>query len=385
MMVKRARDYLAMILVSILFYIPMFIRTPNFAFLGNDSYYFLNYIFYQTKLQVSTFIQESLFGLLPANILVLKLIMLLITILCLIIFYETVETIKKNRGLLASLFLLNTFWFSWIFMKLEDDLFGLPFVLISLYFLVRYLYKTDRTKLLDLNIILSLAFLFIGVLIWNYAIYFVIAFLFISQFHKLYIFASLTLIPFLPRLIIAIRPNLLISENQPLKAIIVLCLIGFLYFKKVRLKETWLAVLVFSCLSLINIKLIYILVPILLLSFVNVDLNESLKIRNTIIFVLVLLFSVAVYQNMITYPTNKEYELVSIAQEYSLMQNKEIYFNWSVGYFAIWHNFDAKDFGSVPAKETDYKNKIIVTTKLDKKIKSCEIIKKSKWLTLASC
>ena len=223
---KRARDYLAMTLISILFYIPMFIRTSNFAFLGNDSYYFLNYIFYSVPLHVSGFAQKFLFGLLPANVLVIKLIMLFITILCLVIFYETVETIKKNRGLLASFFLLNTFWFSWIFMKLEDDLFGLPFVLVSLYFLVRYLYKTDRNRFLDINIILSLSFLFIGILIWNFAIYFVIAFAIISKFHKLYILALFSLIPFAHKLFIGILPSLVISENQPLKAIIVLALIN---------------------------------------------------------------------------------------------------------------------------------------------------------------
>jgi hypothetical protein len=270
-------------------------------------------------------------------------------------------------------------------MKLEDDLFGLPFVLVSLYFLVRYLYKTDRNRFLDINIILSLSFLFIGILIWNFAIYFVIAFAIISKFHKLYILALFSLIPFAHKLFIGILPSLVISENQPLKAIIVLALIGFLYLKNIRLKETWVTILVFSVLVLVNVKFIYILVPILLLSFANVDLNRSLKLRNAIIFILVLLFSVAVYQNLITYPTNQDYELVSIAQEQSLIEQKEIYFNWSVGYFAIWHKFDAKDFGTVPAYETDYKNKIILTVSMDKKISSCKIIKKSKWLVLTSC
>jgi hypothetical protein len=90
----------------------------------------------------------------------------------------------------------------------------LPLVLLSLYFLVRYLYVDERKKYFDKNIILSLGFLFLGVLMWNYAVYFVIAFLFISQYHRLYILANLFLIPFLFKLIISIRPNFLISHYR---------------------------------------------------------------------------------------------------------------------------------------------------------------------------
>jgi hypothetical protein len=385
MISKRARDYLAMILSSIVFYIPLFLRSFNYPFIGNDSYYFLNYIYYNVPLHVSSFVQEFLFGLFPANLFVIKLVMLFTTIISLIIFYETVEVIKKNRGLLASLFLLCYFWFSWIFIKFEDDLFGFPFVLLSLYFLIKYLYSNNKKINLDWNIILSLFFLLIGVLIWNFAVYYLIAFLFISQFHRLYIFSNLCLLPFLPKLINGVMPSFLISENFPIKGLLVLMLFSFLYFKEFRLRETFVALIVFSALTLINTKFIYITIPILLLNMSNLALNNNQKLKKAIIFLLVLFFSIGMYQNLIMYPSVNEYELVSIAQQLEKDTSKEIYFQWSLGYFAIWHNFDAKHFGSVPLEEMDYKNKIILTVNGDKKIESCKIIKKSKWITLAEC
>lgn len=103
------------------------------------------------------------------------------------------------------------------------------------------------------------------------------------------------------------------------------------------------------------------------------------------IFLFMLFFSIAMYQNIITYPTSNEYDMLSIAQQLEKGTSKELYVNWGVGYFAIWHGFDAKHYGSTPAIEEDYQNKIILTTKHDKKIENCEIIKKSKWLSLANC
>jgi hypothetical protein len=385
MISKRARDYLAMILSSIVFYIPLFLRSFNYPFIGNDSYYFLNYIFYDVPLHVSSFVQEFLFGLFPANLFVIKLIMLITTIISLFIFYETVELIKKNRGLIASLFLLCYFWFSWIFIKFEDDLFGFPFIMLSLYFLIKYLYSDTKKKYLDKNIIFSLFFLLIGVLIWNFAVYYLIAFLFISQFHRLYLFSNLCLLPFLPKLINGVMPSFLISENFPIKGLLVLMLFSFLYFKEFRIKETFPALIVFSALTLINTKFIYITIPILLLNLSNVSLKHNKKLKNVMIFLLLLFFSISMYQNLIMYPSVNEYELISIAQQLEKDTSKDIYFQWSLGYFGIWHNFDVNHFGTPPKNEIDYKNKIILTVNGDKKIESCKIIKKSKWITLAEC
>jgi hypothetical protein len=386
---KKARDYLAMILISILFYVPLFVRSTNFPFLGNDSYYYLNYIFQNTALHISTssFVTEFVFGLFPANIFLIKIIMLIFTITSLIIFYETVEYIKKNRGLVASLFMLSAFWFAWIFIKFENDLFAFPFVLISLYFIVRYTYKsTPKQEWLDKDIILSLFFLFIAVIIWQYAVLFLIAYLILTKGHKMYWFAFALLIPFLPKLIRFIFTfSFKISENAPIKGLLILCFFAFLYLKEIRLKDTFLVVIVFTCLTAINYKVIHILIPILFLSFANIDINSNQKIKYTIIFLLILFLSIGVYQNFITYPTHKEYDLITIGVLTAEQQDKEYYVNWSIGYFGIYHNLDVMHYGTVPKEEIDYKNKIIITTNADKKIKECEILKKTKWISLANC
>lgn len=389
MIIKRARDYLAMTLISIVFYIPMFLRTANFPFLGNDSYYYLNYIFYDVPLHVSTssFVTDFVFGLFPANLLTIKLVMLGLTILSLIIFYETVEFIKKGKGLLASSFLLSAFWFSWIFLKFENDLIALPFVLLSLYFIVRFTYKqTAKQEWLDEDIVLSLFFLFIAVIIWQYAVLFIIAYLIITKGHKMYWFAFALFLPFLPKLLRYLFTfSFKISENAPIKGLLILCFFSFLYFKDIRLKETFPVVIIFTVLTAINYKVIHILIPILFLSFTNLHLKANKQIKFAILFILVLFFSIAIYQNLITYPTNQDYELITIGVSTAKELNKEIYFQWSVGYFAIWHKLDAIHFGTVPNEEVLYDNKIIVSFVGDKKIENCKLIQKTKWLTLSDC
>jgi hypothetical protein len=382
----RTNNYLALSLISILIYIPLFIRKSNIPFLGVDSYYYINYIFHSTPLHVHNIAQEVLFNLFPANLVIIKLVMLLVTISCAFIFYEIVEFIKKGKGFLASAFLLTFFWFSWIFIKFENDLFGFPFVLLSLYFLIKFVYSEHKKKWFDWNIMLSLFFLFIAVLIWNFAIYFLFAFLFISKYHRLYLASSIfTFTLFSTQIISRLMPHLAISENQPIKGLIVLMFLAFLYLKDIRLQETWVAVLVFTALTFVNAKMIYITVPILLLSFVNININTSNKVKNAMIFFVLLFLCINLYQNITTYPTTKDYELISIAQIESIKQDKEIYYQWSVGYFAIWLGYDAIHYGTVPREDVSYENKIILTIKNEKKIRNCKIIDESRWLSLASC
>lgn len=385
MFIKRYYNHIFLIILSIILYIPLFLRNSNIPFIGVDSYYYINYIFHQTELHVSTFVQEFIFSLFPANLFVIKFIMLITTIACVLIFFETVEVIKKNRGFIASCFFLSFFWWSWIFIKLENDLFGLLFVLISLYFLIRYVFLDKSKVFFNKNIILSLFFLFIGVLIWNFAVYFLIAFLFISQYHRLYVIACLFLIPFFHRFITGLLSNINISENQPIKGFVVLMFLAFLYFKEIRLNETWIAVLIFTGLTFVNAKLLYITVPLLLLSFVNVNINNNKRIKKAILFLIILFFGITIYQNIITFPTDSDYELLTIAHLKEIELNKELYVTWSLGYFAIWSGYPAIHYGTIPSEYIPYENKLILTLNKDKKIENCKVLKKSRYLTLADC
>lgn len=383
---RRLRDYLILFSSIFIVYLTVFLRNINIPFLGNDSYYFLNYIFYDVPLHVSGHVQEVLFGLFPANIFFIKIIMFFTTLSIVFIFYETIRLIHNNRALIPSILLLCTFWFGWIFIKLEDDLFGFLFVVISLYFLIRYLFKDKcNNKLFNINIILSLIFLLIGVLIWNFAIYFLFAFLILSRFHKLYVIGSLVSLYFIKNLFFGILPNLHVSENFPIKAIIVLSFFFFFYKKEYRNKQIYPAILTFSIISLINLKFIYILIPILLINYAFVDINKSEAIKKYTYGVIFMFLIMLCYQNFITYPTNNDYGLFSIAQTTSIELNKELYFDWNVGYFAIYHGFDAKHFGNPNMKLDSYENLVVLTSKSDPKIKNCKEIEKSKFLVLASC
>lgn len=367
--------------LSLFFFIPIFLRIV--PAISPDSFYFLNSIFGKTILLdgLTLPLGKFIFSLIPANIFVIKLIQLIVTTISLIIFYFVGEKVSKGVGLIASFLLISSLFFSKIFIRLEDDLFALPFLFLSLYFLISTVEK-EKLPFFDRNIILSLLFLFIACNIWGFSVFFIPLFLIISKYHKLYILAQVPFIIFLPKIIGLILPSFKVSENLPFIGILPISIFAYVFLKKYRYKPLFLVIIISSILTIINFKFLFIAIPFLCLATGYFFIKSNIKAQQIIIIIFSILFIFSLYSNYISYPNNKDinllFEVVKIADEL----NTTYTISWSVGYIAEWYGFESKGKGAYTSYTPEG---IVLTTNNDKLVKDCNIINKSKILQLVKC
>jgi len=386
----KSRNLLILFIITLLLFCIYFLRSSQVPFIGIDSYYFLNYIFSGTALHVTGVVGTFLMSLIPTNIYWIKLIMFVVTLVTMYVAYKCAELYDSKHALVYPLSLLAFIFFSLIFFKFEDDLFALPFLFSSLYFIIKYQISTKPKKLFDRNIILSILFLIISISIWKYTVFFILAYLFISNFNWIYILASSSLFLFYQELIGSIIPNNLVAENMMAffsgrVAGGVIFLLFFLYLKKSMITKNKYAIYFFSILTLLNFKFIYILTPILLLNNINLLKNITLDKHKVIYFIWFVFLIGTINQIIISPPSYSDYELLGIAQSTAIDLNKEIDYSWGIGYYAIYQNIDVNNFGTTPITEIDYSNKIIVAEKNNPIYSSCKKIKKGKWFEIINC
>jgi hypothetical protein len=387
---KKVRDYLIILFITLVVFLVYFLRSSHVPFLGIDSYYFLNHIFYGSDLFVTGFFGTFIINLLPANIFIIKLIMFFITLLTLFIAYKCAELYENKYALIYPLSLLAFISFSLVFFKFEDDIFSLPFLFGSLYFIIRYQLSSKLNKIFNKNIILSVLFLGISILIWKYTVLFILVYLFLTNFHYIYILLSSVFIIFYKSFLFTILPNNLIAENS--MAFIsgniaggIIILLFFLFLKKSMIRENRLAIYLFSVLTLLNYKLIYILTPILLLNNIKLLKNISLDKHKVIYFIWFLFLIGTVNQIIISPPSYSDYKLIGVTQSLETQLEKDTIYNWGYGYFAIWNKIDTNYFGSTPIDKISYKNHLVVIEKNNPLVSNCEKIEKGKWFELVNC
>lgn len=373
---RTEKEYIALILLTILIFIPLFIRPEVIGYA--DTYYYLNYIFGKSdSMRVSLPIIQSFFSIFPASFLFIKMVMLCISLFSVLLFYKTCKLITDKAIYPAILLLLFT-PFSKIFMTFETSLFGLPFIFLSLYFIVKYKMKPNK-KIFDFDIIFSLYSLFFAVIFWRFTIYYLPVFLIMTGFNLFYVFSNILLIPFIPKLLLVARPNILILENHPFVGVKPMLLLFPAYLRKFNI----VPVLLLSWLTLFNYKFIYLLVPIALINIAvlfNKECNPMLKFLSVFGFV-ALLLSTLMFSVTATPNTDID-NAITQAKHVQNDLNKEVSINWSFGYYAIWHGVDTNYYGTY--KKREYKG-FTVTVPNDKGLENCREIEKHKSVWIYDC
>lgn len=337
----KAKEIIAIIILCIIFFIPLFLRPVAYPVNGMDSYCFLNYIWGVTnQIPESAPLSYLVMSVLPPNILFIKLLMLLITIFSILIFCKAGEHIKPGYSILIALILLSNLFFNKLLIRFEDDIFGLPFIALSIYFMVKYLYKTNKQDKKQLY--LSLFFWGVSCLFWKFSVYLIFLYLFWTNFNiETTLISIFTGTIFYKQLWNGLVGNLLIVENSPIVGILVLFIpmLFFLYSKKTNPKyDTIKYALWFSLLLLIlNVKFVLLIYPFLAIHYVlTIEKQpETIKIINYI--VLIVIFLIATMQNFTAPPNNQYIDLIHVAKsEQKLNPNKEINVSWDFGYLYSW-------------------------------------------------
>lgn len=382
------KELLLIIIVASLFSMPLFFRTQPLGI--DDPYYFFNHVFEKSDYfsETTTFAKVLIFDQLPANVTLINIILIINFLISLIIFYYIVRMYSSRYAYLVVIAFSVFLFFSGVFLRLEDDAFAIPFMLMSLFFIIRYQLKKNfyvtffRNRLhkilyFDNNIILSLLFLFISVNIWRFTIYLIPIFLIMTYFEKLYVIATISILPFFYKLFFNILPSSTYQEYMPLNAITPIFFLIPIYFF-IKDKYTRIAVFILTIFSLLANKYVLLLIPILFINLATLLEQNKVKYTQNILIYLVVIFFIAgtltIYNGM---PSNKQDELFDITQQL----DKTVNIDWSFGYFAIWKNIEGVPYKT---KENVYKN-YVLTFKNNKNIENCEKIKEEGEIGLYFC
>ena len=354
------KQILVIFLAVCIFLLPLFF-IPHI--IGGDTYYYVNHIFGIVPLPdsepiLSVWIMNNI----PANYLAIKLIMVLVTFLTCLAISKCGELFDDRFGWLAGLFLLGTLFFTTIFINFENDMFGFMFIAWSLFWILRYTISGEEKDLW-----FSIILICIAGLIWEFAIYFLLIWVIISKFNwKLtLIFLVLFGLHFV-NFFKGIIPNTLIQENM--FGLGLMCLVFFItcYMKDTRFKLLYPAILVSTVLALVNLKFVYVVIPLLVISLA-VTLTKLPK--EAVIFTVLSLLVVFVVVSLTilnAYPNQDINELFSKAQSIkeNRFPNKDIRPVWDFGYYWIyWTKKPYELFGSTkPTPKTG----IVITREFEK-------------------
>jgi hypothetical protein len=386
----KNKDYLWILLFTTLLFIPIFLRGVNVPFFGGDPYYYLNFIFHGIPLHLHHVGVSHFFSLFPPNLLVIKFIMFVVAFFCGVVFYHTINLIKKGCAIYGVGLLFSLVWLNWIFVKFENDLFGFLFVLLGLYFLVRYRVQDSCScvVLFNKNIILSLFFLGVGCFIWGFAVFYLYLFLFISGFHLYYVVGVFFSFLFFRTLLSKLLPSFQIAENQPLVGLFFIIVLCFLYLKRYRVSFLWGAIALGSIFLVLNLKFLYILLPVLLLQISMVDLsNNSYKksIRNFVVGIIFVMFVLSFYLSFFTFPSYSDYSLFRVTQTSEVYDAESVYFTWSTGYFVGYHSGDVFHAGSPPVDQNNFISGFVFAFLRDPNVSDCFLLEGSTNVGLFNC
>lgn len=382
------KNYIYLFLLIIILFIPTFLRPDNSPVAGADSYYFLNQIFDKTNYdELTTPISNFIFHIMPTDLFLIKLIMLIISICCVYIFYNTLKiSYSRNTSFFGAFMLISTVYFSKVLFLLEDDLFGLLFLLVSLF----YIEKFNKSKRnightiteTTIYLLLSIIYCVLATSIWKFCIFYFLLFLILTNFNKLYLIICIAIIPFSIKLINFIIPNVMVSENRVgiIGIFTALCFMGlYINFKEMR-EDLKIPIIIFSALFILNSKMMFVIIPIMIIAVCGI--YESNKyIRNSFIIIQIILFIGTINYSVFDFPNNSDYQVLKFCKEQELNYNTTLEVEWGAGYYAQYNGIDSNYFGHY--QEQDYRKKLYYST--SRNAKGCETLKKGSKTTCYYC
>jgi hypothetical protein len=324
---------------------------------GADGYYFGNYVCGLTKDIETDVLAKAFFSILPCNEIVLKGLLFVIFFACLLILVAASELFNKKNGWLAGyFFFLQTQWIH-PFMELENDVLAFPFLFLSIYLFCRGIVEKNQAwKVLALvSIIIAAGF-------WKGAIFYLVA------YSLTFLPALLLFLAGLPRLFNEffgyLVPKLVSSDVLPV--------LGFFqnYFLLIAfilpIPELFPAMVWFSLLSILNLKLAIHVVPFLAMSMV-VTFNYLLKspkkeaayLSKILLIIPILMVGIVFFGVFIQYPQAQTIEAI----DYAIQEAKGTTINndWDLGYWIEWrHGIPLYWGGEGPVKP--FKGTIVLTS-----------------------
>lgn len=364
------------------------------TFLGADTFYFYVFSCGQENIpNIDTPIVSKLFfQLMPCSILAFKLLFFVAIFASTIIVGKTGELFDKKNGWMAGVFVFISIAWIHTFVQIEDDILGIPFLLIANYwFLKAGIDKSNGHEIAAVALVVLT-----GALLWKGALLYLVVYTFFSTLSIIILYASLFYIGF--GAIKGLVGNTLVQEN--LNGFFLSMLgartLGFghgfgLLGMYLLTKRIWLVVPFFVAM-LVNSKWAVHLSPFLGigLMFLLVDLN-NLRIKKGIvfkeawankhflsIFIVMALFSTAALSVGLLFQHPNEVQLEASEYIVEIADGKNIDNDWSYGYYLMFFGGTTQTFGGGWPRYTESCNDSYLLTENPAPYQGCTLLKEWK-------
>ncbi|KKN67091.1 hypothetical protein LCGC14_0464380 [marine sediment metagenome] len=358
-----------LLLFSLLVFAPYFLRDD---LVGYDSYAFLNHVcnesYEHSPLNTNTPIATEILNLIPCNILLIKAILFFLFSSSVLIIAKTGEIVNKENGWLAGLFAFLAFLFVQNFVKFENDVFSLPLIFLSYYFLLKAENEKPIPTWLEKGKILYskklwyslIAFALLGIasLIWGAAGFVIIG---MGLLHWRYFLLSIPVIAVYGKdLFAAIAASDIIIENIPVRGMIGLLILNYAFLTPVLLGLTYFL----GFMALMNAKFAILVVPLLAVGCVNLFNHPRLK--NLKIFFVTLSIVLALGVGFLVFssapPSPMDWESIDYALDLHNSTGKPIKNEFWLGYMLQSKGYETDNWGFYDFRWLDDTNGYIVVT-----------------------
>jgi len=386
------RILIILLVLTILFFIGLFIRTNPFLYY--DSYSYANYVFGITpEIPINTpIIGEWIFNVLPESVRGIQIIMLGIMLASAYICSKIGELYEKDFGWLAGVFFFGALFTNTIFLKLETDLFAIPFLLSTWYLLKRYA-MNPTNKLFNPYLLMSGVTLIISGLIWKASIYLIPLFLIVSRYNIYYIIATAGILFVWKDFVYGLAPILFtgmknfIRENLIIIGIVNIGILFWGMLKANRIKELEVAFWVYLLIALLNLKLSFIFFWIVALNCAYSFNKQNYRVRYGTILSIVFIIIALGFSYINAIPTNDLNDMIGVYQNTEIEgYTKEV--NWDYGYFYTYlTKQDTNHYGGYSRRILNFENKIALTYPGDEILQdyNCEFLEKKKEIAIVKC
>ncbi len=344
---------IGLLILSVLIFSPYFLRED---LVGYDSYTFLNHScineYTHSPVNRNTPIATIIMNLLPCNIVGIKIILLSLFSASVLIIAKTGELVNKENGWLAGIFAFLAFIFIQNFVKLENDVFALPLIFLSYYFLLKAETESKWNRLIAFGLLGLASF------IWGATGFVIIG---IGMMHfTLFLLAIPVIAIYGKDLFAAVAASGIIIENAVVRGMIGLLILNYAFLTPVLPVLTYFL----GFMALLNAKYAVLVVPLLAVGCVNLFNHPRLK--NLKVFFITLSIVLGVGVGILVFltapPSPTDWESVDYALDLHNSTGKPIINEFWLGYMLHSKGYDTNNWGWYDPVWLDNSNNHIIIT-----------------------
>jgi hypothetical protein len=370
------QNWFKLLVVALLFVLPSIGYLLRSGFHGTDSYYYLTLVCRGTGFEgfrtgfLAQF-EPLVFGLLPCEPFLLKLLLIFLYGLSLVILWQVFEVWRSGLGWLGLFFC--GFALPWLrfFFSFENEMFVYPLMFLALLFFFLFLKNRSRGRFSYVFLLACVLCLGVGALLWQ-GVLFYLAFFALHSLVLLVLFGIVLVAVFFwyGSFLGVVFGNWGVSENNPLHGF----LFFFVYFVFLKELNFWrfpflLMSLGTVFLGVVNPKFFIFAVPFLAIGLCRVYIDFSRERLALLvlgcIFLVVWATPLSPFLGFETTPHSLELELVEEGVWFAEFTGKKLVNDWELGHVVSFFGGVPSHHSGIPSEPLVCGHDVVMISRLD--------------------